>query len=93
MKRLVSIILALAAAAAISAPAAASAGTFVTMRDFTTPGDTAYDRMVLDLARKKAQSTTCRADSCPARIKDWAGVGEGKAKPVPFFGGLKLLPR
>jgi hypothetical protein len=87
-------LLALAAAIAVSAAASSHAGTFVTMRDFTAPRDAVYDQMVLKLsARKPPELKTCRSETCPVRRGERPTTKQAGEARVPFFGGLRLLPR
>jgi len=94
MKTLATIILVLAAAAILSTAGPAVAGTPVTVRDVTDQRDDGYEKWAKDHAARKAREVrTCRADRCTVREKAAVPAVEATAKPAPFLGGFKLLPR
>lgn len=102
MKRLVQLILVLSASVTVWSGGVSFAGAPVTMRDFTTPKDAAYEKWASESATRKAAepkgATTdrrrvCRLETCPVRSKATTATAAPAAKPAPFLGGFKLLPK
>lgn len=94
--------LAIVATAVVLSTSVALAGAPVTMRDFTTPKDAAYEKWASESATRKAVEPkgapaggrrVCRVEACPVRTKTPAAVEAPAEKPAPFLGGYKLLPR